>query len=230
MGKGFFVTGTDTGVGKTVITAALIQSLAQQGFRVAGMKPVASGAEKQDGILVNDDALTLQGVANVAVTYDMVNPYVFVDPVSPNLAARHCGVRIDLDRIRHHYAALAEGTDFVMVEGVGGWRVPLNESQAVSDMAATLDLPVILVVGMRLGCLNHAILTYESMMTSGARCLGWIANIMEAETRFVPEMIETLQRRINANLLGIVPPLNEHSPTRVMEYLDTSFLVHDKSS
>ncbi|MFH0934179.1 MAG: dethiobiotin synthase [Pseudomonadota bacterium] len=198
----FFVTGTDTGVGKTLISCALLHAFAAQGKRVAGFKPVAAGCDERDH---NDDALALRAASSMQLTYGQINPYCFPHAIAPHLAARHAGVRIEFKRILTSYHELAAQADEVIVEGAGGFLVPLNDKQTSADLAKELDLPVILVVGMRLGCLNHALLTVWAIDDHQLECAGWVANILDADMAALQENIETLRQRIAAPLLGIVP-------------------------
>ena len=154
--SGYFVTGTDTGVGKTLVSCALLRAFAARGLRAVGMKPVAAGAVLENGRLVNEDVIALNAAANVAAPAELVNPYCFAPPIAPHIAAAEAGITVELERIREAYAALAALADRVIVEGAGGFRVPLTRELEVAHLAAHLALPVILVVGMRLGCLNHA--------------------------------------------------------------------------
>ncbi len=173
---GIFVTGTDTGIGKTVVSLGLMQALQDQGLTVAGMKPVSAGCEQTAAGLRNDDAVLLQQQSSITLEYAAVNPYAFEPAIAPHLAARAAGVEIDLDVILTAYRALAARVDCVVVEGVGGWRVPLNERASVADLAAALGLDVCLVVGLRLGCLNHALLSAASIEAAGCHLAGWVAN------------------------------------------------------
>jgi dethiobiotin synthetase len=198
----YFVTGTDTGVGKTLVSCALLHAFAAQGKRVAGLKPVAAGCDERDH---NDDALALRAASSMQLTYGQVNPYCFPHAIAPHLAARHAGARIDFKRILTSYHELAGQSDEVIVEGAGGFLVPLNEKQTSADLVKELDLPVILVVGMRLGCLNHALLTVSAIAAHQLECAGWVANILDADMPALQENIETLRERIAAPLLGIVP-------------------------
>lgn len=209
MSRGVFVTGTDTEIGKTVVARLLVEALVRNGERVAAMKPVAAGCETTAAGLRNDDALALMAAANVAADYELVNPYALAPPMSPHLAAAGAGVTIDPERIGDCYRGLAAASDWVVVEGVGGWHVPLAADLDVADLAAGLDLPVVLVVGMRLGCLNHALLTCEAIHAAGARLVGWVANCTGPDDFALEACIETLQRRIGAPLLGVVPRLDE---------------------
>ncbi len=196
------MTGTDTGVGKTLVSCALLHAFAAQGKRVAGLKPVAAGCDEHDH---NDDALALRATSSMQLTYGQVNPYCFPHAIAPHLAARHAGARIDFKRILTSYHELAGQSDEVIVEGAGGFLVPLNEKQTSADLVKELDLPVILVVGMRLGCLNHALLTVKVIDDYQLECAGWVANILDADMPALQENIETLRERIAAPLLGIVP-------------------------
>lgn len=198
----YFITGTDTGVGKTLVSCALLQAFAAQGKRVAGFKPVAAGCD-EDGR--NDDVKLLLAASNVQAAYGQINPYCFPHPIAPHLAARHAGVRIEFPRILASWRDLAGLTDEVIVEGVGGFCVPLNDEQNSADLAKQLDLPVIMVVGMRLGCLNHALLTMRAITDFQLECAGWVANVLDGDMPSLQENIEALRERIGAPLLGIVP-------------------------
>src|SRR5580698_6915263 len=159
MAAGLFITGTDTGIGKTVVARLIVRSMVASAVRVAVMKPVAAGGIMTEQGLRNEDALGLIADCNVVMPYASVNPYCLSAPVSPHLAARDAGLTIELDHLEQQFATLAAAADCVIVEGAGGWLAPLNDQQFIADLAATLDLPVLLVVGLRLGCLNHALLT-----------------------------------------------------------------------
>jgi len=212
MARGIFITGTDTGVGKTIVTLALAQLFVAGGLRVACMKPVASGAERTAQGLRNADATALLQAANVPATYEEINPYCFEPAVAPHLAAQECGVAIELDRLLSCYSALAGRADVVLVEGAGGWRVPLHPRGFLSDFPRRAGLPAILVVGLRLGCLNHALLTAEAMSRdSGTRLAGWIGNPIDPEFERVEENLDTLARLLPAPCLGRVPRLSDSS-------------------
>src|SRR3569833_2368860 len=161
--SGVFVTGTDTGIGKTVVAAGLVRGLVAQGLRVAVMKPVASGSERTPEGLRNADALALMAASNVAVPYERVNPYCFEPPVSPHIAADEAGIRIDLTKIRVDFDALVESSDWIVAEGAGGWLAPIGPGIGIRELAMALHLPVVLVVGLRLGCINHARLTKQAI-------------------------------------------------------------------
>lgn len=202
---GFFITGTDTGVGKTRVTVALMGFLRTQGLSVLGMKPVASGCFFHDGQLRNEDAMLLQENATWQIDYAKLNIYAFEPPIAPHLAARQSGQSIELERIVRQCRELERQADCVVVEGVGGWEVPLNTAERVSHLAKALKLPVILVVGMRLGCLSHAILTHDAMLRSGVECAGWIANCVEADFPFLDQNIESLRSELAFPFLGALP-------------------------
>ena len=199
---GCFVTGTDTGIGKTRVSAGLLRALAQAGVKSVGMKPVASGAEMTSEGLRNEDALALQRAAALPRDYALVNPYCFAPPVAPHLAAREAGVEIGLDVIRDAYTALCRGAEVVVVEGVGGWQVPLGPGLGLPDLAQELELPVLLVVGMRLGCLNHALLTARAIRADGLTLAGWVANAVDSHFERPEANLATLEAELGAPLLG----------------------------
>jgi len=203
--KGFFVVGTDTGVGKTRVAAALIRAYGQLGYRCVGMKPVAAGAELQEDVWVNEDVVQLQAASNVQAPLEVVNPYLFREAIAPHIAADHKGVNVELPRIRAAYEALAEQADVVVVEGAGGFLVPLSPTHDMADLAQMLGQPAILVVGMRLGCLNHALLTQEAMESRGIRLVGWVANRIDPAMAAYDENLATLVRRMSGPLLAELP-------------------------
>lgn len=201
-----FVTGTDTEVGKTLISVGLIELFKQQGLSVAGMKPIASGCDKTPEGLRNEDALALQQHANVELDYDLINPYAFEPAIAPHIAAQQTATEINIKLMKSNYERIKSQTDVVVVEGAGGWLVPLNGKQTLADLAVELKLPVILVVGIRLGCINHALLSAANIQQSGLPLLGWVANDLESSAQ-ADEMVETLKQHINAPCLGVVPQL-----------------------
>ena len=206
MAQGLFITGTDTGVGKTRVTAALTRALRAQGVSALAMKPVASGSERRDGRWRNADADALiAAAAGAAPEYDDVNPYALPEPVAPELAARLAGVTISLDVIAERYRALAGEARFVLVEGVGGWAVPLGPDLMQADLARWLGLPVLLVVGMRLGCQNHALLSARAIREDGLDLMGWIANRIDPEMAQFDENLGVLSARIGMPPLSVLP-------------------------
>lgn len=204
--RGLFVTGTDTGVGKTRVAVALIHALRARGLRVAAMKPVAAGHAPGE---LNEDVAALLRAANVAADLRDVNPYAFAEPVAPHIAAQQAGVRIELDVIAAAYSRLAAAADVVVVEGAGGWRVPLNERDDMADLAQRLGLPVVLVVGLRLGCLNHALLTAESIAKRQLSWAGWVANHVDPAMACQAENVAALRARLPAPCLGVQDFLRE---------------------
>lgn len=203
--SGFFITGTDTEVGKTWCSLGLMAKLQQQGKTVVAMKPVASGCTETTAGLRNEDALLLQAQGSAPIDYGLINPYAFAPAIAPHIAAEQSGQRIDINTIKQNLQRLQQQAEIVIVEGVGGWQVPINENESVADLARALDLPVILVVGLKLGCINHALLSAESIRSAGCRLAGWIANTINPHMAAMAENIQAIEARIGAPLLGIVP-------------------------
>ena len=203
--RGFFITGTDTGVGKTLFAVALTRALAAHGLKVAVMKPVAAGTVKSPDGEFNDDALELLAASNVKATYEDVNPWLLKTPASPHLAARADGVEIRHERIATAFGRLRSASELVLVEGAGGWLAPISATETMADVAEKLALPVILVVGMRLGCLNHALLTRDAVRARGMRLEGWVANKLVTEMPLVNANIETLSERFGMPPLAVIP-------------------------
>ena len=201
-GRGYFVTGTDTGVGKTRVAVALIHALRARGLRVAAMKPVAAGAAP--GTL-NEDVVALRAASNVEAPLAELNPYAFDAAIAPHIAAEAAGIRIDIARIVAAHARLAARADVVVVEGAGGWRVPLGTDADMADLAAHLGLPVVLVVGLRLGCLNHAMLTAEAVRARGVPWAGWIANRIDPAMPYADANLRALRARLPGPCLGVQP-------------------------
>lgn len=214
-----FITGTDTGVGKTRIAAALCLAFAGAGKRVAAMKPVASGCTRTAAGLRNEDALALQSAMNVRASYAEVNPYAFEPAIAPHIAALEAGCAIDFDVLDRCYERLSLQSDALIVEGAGGWLAPLDAQRTFADLAVHWQLEVILVVGLRLGCLNHALLTVESIERRGLRLCGWVGNSVDAEFERREENILTLQTRIPAPCLGTFPFSPRSGPAQVAEAL-----------
>jgi dethiobiotin synthetase len=205
--RGVFITGTDTGVGKTVVACALVRGLRAQGFRVAVLKPVASGGHATAQGLRNADALALAASAGYEGPYEELNPYCFEPPVSPHIAAKEAGIEIDTSKIQHVYDTLAARADWVVVEGAGGWFAPLNERQTMADIAWGLAVPALLVVGLKLGCLSHAHLTRVGMEAHGVTFAGWVANAVDREFARPAENLATLERLLGETPLASVPYL-----------------------
>lgn len=204
--SGIFITGTDTEIGKTFVSTVLIKLLVEEGLQVAVMKPIASGAKIIDGVLKNEDALSLMQASNMSLNYEDVNSYVFEPAMSPHLAAEQAGIKINFDKIKNNFTQLEKKSDVVVVEGVGGWYAPLTYHATVCDLAKVLDQPIILVVGLRLGCLNHALLTAQAIKQSGLHFAGWIANFVDENFSSAEKNIETLKVLLSdVSYLGYVP-------------------------
>lgn len=200
-----FVTGTDTGVGKTLVSCALLQVFAANGLSVAGMKPVAAGCRNENGVLVSEDAEKLLAAGNLPLSLRQINPYAFELPVAPHIAAAMAGESVSLSSIHTAYEALSRQADVVVIEGAGGFRVPLNHKEDMSDLAQLIGVPVILVVGMRLGCLNHAMLTWEAILRRELTLGGWVANCIDPEMDLLAENLEALHALMPASCLGVIP-------------------------
>ncbi len=220
----WFVTGTDTGIGKTLISSALLHGLTQCGLRAAGIKSVAAGADWRDGAWRNEDADCLAAAGNVDLPPALATPYLLRDAAAPHIAAAQEDVTIDLGHIRACYAQVAALADAVVVEGVGGFRVPLSAQYDTADLAQQLGLPVIMVVGVRLGCLNHALLTADAIAARGLKLAGWAANIVDLGMRHGLANIDALSSRLPAPFLGCVPRLDEPLAAAAAAHLDFSCL------
>lgn len=199
---GYFVTGTDTGVGKTLVACALLRAYAARGLRVIGMKPVAAGATRMNGVLINEDVEQLIAAANVSAPREWVNPYCFEPPIAPHIAAVEEKKLIEIKYLRYIALRLLVLGDVLVVEGAGGFCVPLNDHETSADLACALNFPVVLVVGMRLGCLNHALLTAEAIRARGLTLAGWVANHIDAHMAHADANVAALQARLNAPLLA----------------------------
>ncbi|WP_374568809.1 dethiobiotin synthase [Ideonella sp.] len=200
-----FVTGTDTGVGKTLVSAALLHNLARHHARVVGMKPVAAGLVEHQGQMVSEDVLALRAASTLQVPPELDNPVALPDPLSPHLAARRAGRVVRVGDLLAPARALQQQADALVVEGAGGWRVPLNDDETLADLARALRAPVLLVVGLRLGCLNHALLTAEAIRADGLLLAGWVANHVDPQMACVDDNLATLRERLGAPLWGVVP-------------------------
>lgn len=223
--RGYFIVGTDTGVGKTLVACALLHAFARAGKRTIGMKPVAAGASRCDaGPLLNEDVAQLRAASSVTCSLDLINPYCFAPAIAPHIAAAQAGIEIDLKRVATAYTALAAQADTVIVEGVGGFCVPLTRDEDAADLACGLGLPLILVVGVRLGCLNHAILTAQAIRGRGLQLAGWIANRIDPVMPVAAENIAALASRLAAPLLGEFAFMAAPDPRRLAAQLDLSLL------
>ncbi len=207
MSKAFFITGTDTEVGKTHVCEILLNAATNAGKLSIGLKPVAAGAERNSlGEWQNEDALRLMSSSSLHLPYKVVNPICVPEPLSPHIAAKRAGVQICVNSLLNSLnEGLSAGADVTLVEGAGGWRVPINREQTLADLAKALNIPVILVVGMRLGCINHALLSAEAIRADGLELFGWIANQVAPDMPAFDENMDTLVHMLPAPLLGVVP-------------------------
>ncbi|GHH56816.1 dethiobiotin synthase [[Pseudomonas] boreopolis] len=201
----FYVTGTDTGIGKTQASAVLLHALRARGRRAVGMKPVASGCEWDDGAWRNEDALALQAASDPRPDYALVNPYALPAPLAPEIAAAEAGVTLGLEPIRSAFDALRAQADSVVVEGVGGWAAPLSATLDQLDLVRALRLPVVMVVGLRLGCINHARLTAAAIAAEGVDCIAWIANEIDPHMARIDENFRLLRQRLPMPCWGRIP-------------------------
>lgn len=224
MSTGFFVTGTDTGVGKTTVSCALLHAFSAKGYTTIGMKPVVSGRE--DGVW--QDVEHLKAASSVRLAHELINPYAFVEPIAPHIAAQQTDIPIDLEKIRQSCEKLLAAADVTIVEGVGGFMVPLSlsdlpgERYDTCDLAKVLGLPVILVVGMRLGCLNHALLTACTIKSAGLKLAGWVANRIDPDMLQPEANLQTLSAWLDCPLLGVLPYQTHPDAQQLAQYLDLS--------
>lgn len=205
MGQSYFVLGTDTHVGKTYIASALVKHFVAQDLKTIGMKPIASGCEvNEKNELINQDVTALVSESNVSADLDLINPYRFAPAIAPHLAADQLGVSIDINKIKHAYEKLSNLAEVVIVEGAGGFLVPLNKTETLADLAVQLNLPIVLVVGIKLGCINHALLTVEAIKSRGLILAGWVANQIDPNMSMFDENVTSLKQRIAAPCLSVV--------------------------
>lgn len=214
-----FVSGTDTGVGKTLVSAAFVHALARNGLKAVGMKPVAAGSVEIDGRLANEDVDTLAAEASIALPVQMTSPYILREACAPHVAAAMEGVAIEKQVLLDAYRQTAERAEAVVVEGVGGFRVPLTDDFDTADLAAGLRLDVILVVGLRLGCLNHALLSAESIVARGLKLAGWVANQVDPAMPHQEASVAALQARLPAPLIGVVPWMGTPSAALAADHI-----------
>ncbi|MGJ9419178.1 dethiobiotin synthase [Massilia sp. CMS3.1] len=219
-----FVTGTDTEIGKTLVSSAILHNLVESGQRACGMKPVAAGAEMRDGELHNEDADMLASAGNVHLPRSITTPYLLRAACAPHIAASIEGVSIEPVPIIAAYAEILAASDAVVVEGVGGFCVPFSDSFDSAELATQLNLPVILVVGMRLGCISHALLTVEAIVARNLVLAGWVANTVDPEMPFFDENLQALAARIPAPMLGIVPRLEQATAANAARFIDLAGL------
>src|SRR5690554_6481361 len=220
MKAAYFITGTDTDAGKTTLAAGFLYAAKQQQLSTLAMKPVASGCEMTKQGLRNSDALALMAQSSIRLAYQVVNPYAFAPSIAPHLAAKEAGIELSVSDL---YSAaqiiLQEQADLTLIEGAGGWRVPLSNQAFLSDLAIALKLPVILVVGIKLGCINHAVLTAEAIINDGLKLAGWVANGVDANCSHLEDNLASLKQLMPAPCLGEVPYLEQASAKAVASYL-----------
>ena len=214
-----YVTGTDTGIGKTLASCALLHALRGHGLRAAGMKPVASGCERIDDEWRNADALALQRAGEPGIAYRDINPFALEHPLAPELAARDAGIEVSLLPILAAHARVADHADALIVEGVGGWAAPLSASLMQVDVVRALRLPVLLVVGLRLGCLNHALLSARAITADGVHLAGWIGSQVDPAMERVEDNIEMLRQRMPASCWGVLPHVPDADPAQLASLL-----------
>ena len=216
-----FVAGTDTGVGKTCVCAAFLYGAQQQGLKTLGLKPVAAGAELIEGIYKNEDAVQLMQYSTVSLPYEQVNPICLREAIAPHIAAEREGKNLSMNRILGYCrGALMGPAEFTVIEGAGGWRVPLNSRETMADLTKELKLPVILVVGMRLGCLNHTILTVEAMVRDGVNLAGWVSTKLDDEMPAYQENLDSIKNRLACPLLAEVPFYTHPNPETIAKHID----------
>ncbi|MDA0147277.1 dethiobiotin synthase [Vibrio sp. LaRot3] len=221
----FFIAGTDTDVGKTVASKAILNALEAQNLNTIGYKPVAAGSDKTEQGLRNSDALYLQNAATVEVDYDLVNPYALELPASPHIAAKRENVVIDYSVLSKTLAQHKQNSDIVLVEGAGGWRVPVSDTDCLSTWVQQENLPVVLVVGIKLGCLSHALLTLDAIKADGLNVVGWVANRINPGTEHYAEIIEMLEQKIDAPKIGEIPYVPSVKRKDLAKYIDVSPLI-----
>ncbi len=220
MAQAFFITGTDTDAGKTSVAAGLLCAAKQQGCSTLAMKPVASGCDMSTEGLRNSDALALIAQSTVPLPYAQINPYAFAPAIAPHIAAQEAGVELSVaDLYRAAQIILQEQADFTLIEGAGGWRVPISATEFLSDFAIALQLPVILVVGVKLGCINHALLSAQAILSDGLKLAGWVANVVDPNCARLAENLATLQQLMPAPCLAEVPHLASASAEHIAGYL-----------
>ena len=226
MGKKFFVAGTDTDAGKTLVASGLLEAANRQGLSTVAIKPVAAGCEQTEQGLRNSDALILQQVMSASLPYEQVNPIALEPPIAPHIAAQQIGKSLRVAQLAGFCrGVMMQPSDFLIIEGAGGWRVPLNDRETLADLAKELQMPVILVVGMKLGCISHALLTVEAIQRDGLPLAGWVANRIDPDMRCYEENLATLKSLIPSYFLGEVPHLPEANAKSSADHLDISPLI-----
>lgn len=229
MSKGVFITGTDTGIGKTWFTITLMHALKLQNRRTLGMKPIASGAELIDGRLINDDARLILDYCSEPIAYDLINPVIFEAPIAPGFASELEQNPIDMNEIDSAYKKLLSKCENIVVEGAGGWRVPLSKTMTTVDLVRQLDLPVILVVGLRLGCVNHALLTAEAIRADGLNLCGWVSNQVENDYLQKEQTMSLLNTALNCPNIADLPYMQVFDRDKTAKKIDPAFIIEQTS-
>jgi dethiobiotin synthetase len=221
MNNTYFITGTDTGIGKTFITCALLSFFQSKNLKVVGIKPISAGVQNFNNQKLNEDVFLLKKYSNIELDYKEINYYSFDKPVSPHIVAGLENCSIDFDLIKDNIKKIQTKADIVLIEGAGGYEVPVDVGSRISDLITFIDVPVILVVGVRLGCLNHTLLTYEAIKSKHNKIFGWIANIIEEEMLCVDENIKYLKENISEPCIGVIPKiLSKMESINLVDYLD----------
>ena len=220
----YFITGTDTEIGKTFVTSALLRTFGEKGLSTLGLKPIAAGASMIEGVWHNEDVDSLIAASNVKAPPEIVAPYLMQTPAAPHIVAQLENVKMDVQHIVNCVQQAQRLADVVLVEGVGGFCVPLDDDTTTVNLAQALALPVILVVGMRLGCINHALLTAQAIAASGLRLAGWVANTVDADMKFFDENVQTLKQRLTAPCLGVIPRLAADQTQQAGQYVELNLL------
>ena len=222
----FFITGTDTNIGKTAITCSLIAKCIEEGFRASGMKPVAAGCHIENGYMISDDVKKIIEVSNVDLNIKEINPYSFELPIAPHISFK--SNEIDIHLIKKYFRSFENKMDYLFIEGVGGYAVPLTETFTTADLVENLDIPIILVVGMKLGCINHALLTVESILNKKQKLCGWVANRIDGDMQAYEENFSFLKEKIKAPCLGEVPYFKDFDPYKASKFINLNKL-NDKA-
>lgn len=226
MKKRFFVTGTDTDAGKTFVTVLMLEALKQKGLSALALKPVAAGCDMMEGELCNDDALKLREAMTIELSYQQVNPIALKSAIAPHIAAEEEGRMLSVDRLAGLIrGAMMTPADVTLVEGAGGWLVPLNPRETLANLVKELEMPVILVVGVRLGCLNHALLTAQAVAAAGLPMAGWVANCIDPEAARVSENIQTLKNMLQSPCLGVIPYAPDASQQELAQLIEIDLLL-----
>ena len=219
MEQTFFITGTDTGIGKTFITCALIELMKSRNKIVGGMKPIAAGETIHEGVSINSDVFEISRISNAGINNKDINTYSFKEAIAPHIASKINNKPINLKKIKEHYDSLRKNTDYLFVEGAGGYYVPLSENIMTSDLISSLDIPIILVVGIRLGCLNHTMLTIDAIHKNKQNIFGWIANIVDPDMHNQEENIKYLKEKISEPCMGVIPYIKMKDPVEALQHV-----------